>query len=124
MNRMIKMCLLVLMVGMLVPAFALDEVRFARTLNAAAGAQEYVYCLMEPGMPKHSPDFQSALAMQKQTRLALANEINALDTVADLNQARALVKTFAKQSDAAASIAGFAESLIASRLAFVTAHAH
>ena len=122
MNRLYTLLLVVLMVGMLVPAFAFDEVGFAKVLQTAANADEYLFSLMEPGLSKTSPEFQSALAAQKQSRTALGNEITALETRTELEQALVVAKAFAASSGAAREIGRLAESLINSRLQFVAAH--
>ncbi|MBF0406294.1 MAG: hypothetical protein HQM10_02985 [Candidatus Riflebacteria bacterium] len=122
MMRFVKVCMVLLMVGLFVPAFALDEARFANFLNTAVNADEYLYSLMEPGMPKNSPEFQSALAEQKKARNNLANEINAYDNLEDLNQALAVTKTFSAQSSSNKNIGSLAENLIIQRIKFVSAH--
>jgi len=122
MHRLITLCVVALMVGLVVPAFAYSDAEFTKVLKTAVNADEYLYSLMEPGMPKHSPEFQAALATQKQARNALAQEINAIDTKPELEQALAVAKTFAAQSGYAREIGRLAESLIAKRLTFVGLH--
>lgn len=122
MMRFAKFILVVLMVGMFVPAFALDEVQFSGILKTAVNADEYLYSLMEPGMPKHSPEFQAALATQRKARTAIENEVNAIDTLADIEQALTVAKAFSAQTGYAREIGRLTESLIARRLPFVKAH--
>ena len=122
MTRMVKMLFVALMVSLVVPVFALNETQFAATLEAAGNANQYLYSIMEPGMPKHSPEFQAALAAQKTTREAIAREITALDTKAELEQADAVAKAFAELPGADREIVRLTKSLIASRLQFIEAH--
>ena len=117
MTRMVKMLFVALMVSLVVPVFALNETQFAATLEAAGNANQYLYSIMEPGMPKHSPEFQAALAAQKTTREAIAREITALDTKAD-----AVAKAYAELPGADSEIVRLTKSLIASRLQFIEAH--
>lgn len=122
MMQFTRFILVVLMVGMFVPAFALDEAQFAGILKTAVNADEYLYSLMEPGMPKNSPEFQSALATQRKSRTAIENEVNAIDTLSDLEQALTVAKTFSAKTGYAREIGRLTESLIAHRLPFVKAH--
>jgi hypothetical protein len=122
MMKFVQMCVVALMVGLLVPAFALDTTHFAKVLTTAVQADEYLYSMMEPGTPRHSPEFQAALATQKKARIAIGNEINALTDAADLQEALVVAKKFSVQTGYSREIGRLAEALIAERLKFVSAH--
>ncbi|MFZ2959543.1 MAG: hypothetical protein WA705_21865 [Candidatus Ozemobacteraceae bacterium] len=122
MIRLAQLFLVTLMVGMLVPAFAFDTTGFTKVLQTAVNADEYLFSLMEPGMPKNSPEFQAALAAQKTARSAIAQEINALNTQEALEQALVIAKSFSAQSGAAREIGRLAQSLISGQLRFVGLH--
>ncbi|HEY9070998.1 MAG TPA: hypothetical protein VIV61_12140 [Candidatus Ozemobacteraceae bacterium] len=122
MNRFVMLLLAVLTIGVISPAFSLDGAHFTKVLTAAVQADEYLFSLMSPETPKHSPEFQAALANQKATRAAIANEITALDTTEDLQQALVIARAFVSKGGSAASIGNLAESLLRARLPFVSAH--
>ncbi|HOT29327.1 MAG TPA: hypothetical protein PLU72_14175 [Candidatus Ozemobacteraceae bacterium] len=122
MNRFVMLLLAVLTIGVISPAFSLDGAQFTKVLTAAVQADEYLYSLMGPETPKHSPEFQAALAGQKKTRAAVANEINALDSTDDIQQALVIARAFSAKGGSFAAIGSLAENLLRARLPFVTAH--
>lgn len=122
MNRFVMLLLAVLTIGVISPAFSLDDAQFTKVLTTAVQADEYLFSLMSPETPKHSPEFQAALAGQKATRAAVANEINALDTTEDIQQALVIARAFSAKGGSAASIGSLAENLLRARLPFVNAH--
>ena len=124
MLKKIKILLVVLLVVISIPSFALNTSNLSKAMNTAAYAGKELNFLDHPGMPKPWTNPQYMVLMNKlsESWKIIESEIKTIETKEDIEKARVVVESFKKSIETYRDLGYQVEISLNDRVKFLEVH--